>query len=59
MADAARIDEIRAELAYLRQKRDLYRAKGYGGRATSAERLRELERAVTQAEERLRHAQSG
>lgn len=59
MAEPARIDEIRAELAYLRQKRDLYRAKGYGGRATSAERLRELERAVTQAEERLRHAQQG
>ena len=59
MSGAGRIEEIRAELAYLRQKRDLYRAKGYGGRATSAERLRELERAVAQAEERLRHAESG
>ena len=55
----ARIEQIRAELVYLRQKRDLYRAKQYGGRPTSAERMRELDRAVAQAEERLAHAKRG
>jgi hypothetical protein len=55
----ARIEQIRAELAYLRQKRDLYRAKRYGPRSSSAERMRELDRAVAQAEERLAHAKRG
>lgn len=55
----ARIEQIRAELDYLRQKRDLYRAKRYGPRTTSPERMRELDRAVAQAEERLAHAQRG
>jgi hypothetical protein len=54
MAEPAHIEEVRAELAYLRQRRDLYRAKSYGPRPTTPERLRELERKVTQAEERLR-----
>jgi len=53
MTESARIDEVRAELAYLRQRRDLYRAKRYGSRPTSPERMRELDRAVTRAEERL------
>jgi len=58
MADARRLEELRADLAYMRRRRDLYRAKQYGPRPTTPERLRELERAVTQAEERLRHAES-
>ncbi len=58
MADESRIEELRADLAYMRRRRDLYRAKQYGPRPTSPERLRELERAVTQAEQRLRHAAS-
>ena len=59
MADLARIEQIRAELDYLRQKRDLYRAKRYGPRPTSADRMRELDRQVAQAEERLANAQQG
>jgi len=59
MADSLQIEQIRTELAYLRQKRDLYRAKRYGPRQTSAERMRELDRAVAQAEARLANAQRG
>ena len=55
----ARIEQIKAELDYLRQKRDLYRAKSYGPRETSPERMRELDRAVAQAEERLANATRG
>lgn len=55
----ARIEQIKAELDYLRQKRDIYRAKRYGSRATTAERMRELDRAVAQAEERLANAERG
>jgi hypothetical protein len=57
MTDPARLEELRAELAYQRQKRDLYRQKTYSGRPTSATRMRELDRAVAQAEERLAHAE--
>ncbi len=53
MTDSSRVQEVRAELDYLRQRRDLYRAKSYGPRMTSPERMRELERAVERAEERL------
>lgn len=56
IAGRDRIEELRAELAYLRQKRDLYRAKSYGLRGTSPERMRELERMVDSAEERLANA---
>lgn len=59
MPDSDRIEELRAELAYLRQKRDLYRAKSYGPRQTSPERMRELDRAVARLEERLANAQRG
>jgi hypothetical protein len=55
----ARIEQIQAELRYLRQKRDLYRAKRYGPRESSPERMRELDRAVAQAEERLANAKRG
>lgn len=40
-------------MRYTRQKRDLYRARGYGGRATSDTRMRELDRQAAQAQERL------
>lgn len=49
-----RTDELRELARYARSKRDLYRARSYGPRATSATRLRELERAADQAEARLR-----
>jgi hypothetical protein len=49
-----RTDELRELASYARRRRDLYRARTYGPRETSAARLRELERACDQAEARLR-----
>jgi hypothetical protein len=57
MADAPRIAELRAEARYARERYDLYRAKTYGPRETSANRLRELERAADAAQARLAHAE--
>jgi hypothetical protein len=53
-ADHDRTAELRELARYARQRRDLYRARTYGPRATSATRLRELERECDQAEARLR-----
>ena len=52
----ARIEDLRTQAAWSRQRRDLYRAKSYGPRATSPERMRELERQLVQADERLQAA---
>jgi hypothetical protein len=49
-----RTEELRELARYAVQRRDLYRARSYGPRATSASRLRELERASDQAQARLR-----
>jgi hypothetical protein len=57
MSESTRLDDLRAEAAYARQKLDLYRAKSYSGRPTSAQRLRDLGRAAEQAEQRLAHAE--
>jgi hypothetical protein len=57
MDDAQRIDDLRAEARYARERYDLYRAKVYGPRPTSMTRLRELERASAAATARLRHAE--
>ena len=57
MTDSARLEELRAEARYHRQRYDLYRAKTYGPRATSMTKLRELERAHEAAEARLRRAE--
>jgi lipase chaperone LimK len=48
-----RTDELRELARYARQRHDLYRARVYGPRATSASRLRELERESDQAQARL------
>jgi hypothetical protein len=53
----ARIDELRAEARYARERYDLYRAKMYGMRPTTITRLRELERIHQSADARLRRAQ--
>ena len=53
-----RIEELRAEERYARERYDLYRARSYGPRLTSAARLRELERAWRAVEARLRLARS-
>jgi hypothetical protein len=54
----ARIDELRAEARYARERFDLYRAKMYGPRPTTMTRLRELERIHESADARLRRAQN-
>jgi hypothetical protein len=53
---AQRLDQLRAEARYHRQRLDLYRARMYGGRAVNPARLEEFERAADAAEERLRAA---
>jgi hypothetical protein len=53
---AARVDELRAQARYARQKYDLYKARTYGPRLTSPTRLRELERECERAEAGFRFA---
>jgi len=57
MATDPTIDVLRAEARYHRERYDLYRAKVYGPRPTTAARLRELERAHLAADARLRRAE--
>jgi hypothetical protein len=57
MADDDEFVALKADARYAREKLDLYRAKAYGGRATSAERMRQLERHANETLERLRFAQ--
>ncbi len=56
MTSTRRIDELKVEARYRRERYDLYKAKAYGPRATSPAHLRELELACQAAEARLRHA---
>ena len=51
-----RLGDLRAQAAWSRQRRDLYKAKSYGPRATSPARMRELERQAAQADQRLKSA---
>jgi hypothetical protein len=57
MTPSPRIEELRAEARYHRERCALYRAKAYGQRPTSPARLRELERACQSAEGRLARAE--
>src|SRR5881398_3012925 len=50
------LEQLRAEAAYRRQRLDLYRAKAYGPRPTSAARMTELEREYELAASRLKRA---
>lgn len=52
------LDDLRAEAQYAGQRYDLYKAKAYGQRPTSAARTRKLERACEGAEARLRAAEA-
>jgi hypothetical protein len=54
--EAERLDELRTEARYHRQRLDLYRARFYGGRALSPARLEEFQRTSDAAAERLRQA---
>jgi hypothetical protein len=53
-----RIEDLEAEARYARERLELYRAKAYGPRPTSATRMRELERAHEGAAARLRAARA-
>ena len=53
MSREPRIDDLRAEARHARERRDLYQAKMYGSRPTTPSRLRELERELAGAEDRL------
>ena len=57
VSDSAELEHLRAEARYHRERRDLYRAKMYGPRATDRARTRELERICDAAETRLAHAE--
>jgi hypothetical protein len=51
--ESARLDQLRTEADYHRQRLELYRAKLYSGRAVSMERLKEYQRASDNAAARL------
>ena len=53
-----RLIELEAEERYARERYQLYKAKAYGSRLTSAGRLRELERRSTLAKSRLDRARA-
>jgi hypothetical protein len=55
-ADPPSIEALEAEARYARERYQLYRAKTYGPRPTSASRLRELQRIAEGAEARLARA---
>ena len=52
------LNELTAEARHARDRFRLYRAKTYGPRLTSPERLRKLERASNMAQSMLRRARS-
>lgn len=56
--ESVRLDQLRTEADYHRQRLDLYRAKLYAGRAVNMERLKEFQRAADSATERLQRAQA-
>ncbi len=55
---AWRLDDLRGEARYRRERLELYRARMYGGRAHSEYRLREYQRASEGASARLRRAEA-
>ena len=57
MTSLRRLDELRDDARYHRERRDLYRAKMHGPRPTSPVHLKELERACALSEARLRRAE--
>jgi hypothetical protein len=57
MTSLRRLEELRFDARYHRERRNLYRAKMHGPRPTSAVQLKELERACALSESRLRRAE--
>ena len=58
MVSAQRLDELRAQARFARERYDLYKARSYGPRLTSPARLRELERESARAQASLAFAES-
>jgi hypothetical protein len=56
MIGTRRMEELRSEARYHRERYDLYKAKIHSSRPTSIVRLRELERRHESADSRLRSA---
>jgi hypothetical protein len=48
-----RLEDLRAQARYARERYQLYKAKSYGPRPTSGARMRELQRIYEYAEARL------
>jgi hypothetical protein len=55
---AEHLDDLRMQARYARERYQLYRAKTFGQRPTSAARLSELQRNRENAEARLRAAEA-
>ena len=55
--EAERVEELREEARYRRERLALYKARLYGGRPLDGSKLRELQRSSDGAAERLRHAE--
>ena len=55
--EAWRLDELREEARYRRERLELYRARMYGGRSRAEHRLTEYDRASQGASGRLRRAE--
>jgi hypothetical protein len=55
--DEGRVDELREEARYRRERLALYKARLYGGHPLREDKLRELQRASDGAAARLRRAE--
>jgi hypothetical protein len=53
-----RLEKLRAEAHYARERYQLYKAKAYGPRPTSSARMRELQRIYEYAQARLHAAEA-
>jgi hypothetical protein len=52
------LDDLRSQARYARERYQLYKARATGTRPTSEQRMRELQRASEQAEQRLSFAEA-
>jgi hypothetical protein len=57
MTSLLRMDELKLDARYHRDRRDLYRAKMYGPRPASLVELKKLERSCVLSQARLRRAE--
>jgi hypothetical protein len=55
--EAERVEELREEARYRRERLALYNARLYGGSPLDESKLRELQRSSDGSDERLRHAE--